>query len=125
MKEYIDKWEFYEDLKALQHDSQISFVAVENKLLRKEPVRFDWTANWIPLRMKEITPEDKELLNFEYDDSVTYMWDCPLPDDGEEVLLQTSTGIVMTEYSLEYGFEDYNYDELKAWMHKPDEYKGK
>lgn len=123
MKDYIDKWEFYEELKSIKHDTQISFAAVENKLLQKEPVKFDYMANWIPIKIKEITPEDKELLSFDYDDSSTHMWDCEMPDDGEEVLLQTSGGIFMTEYSLEYGFEDFMGDELKAWMHKPDKYE--
>jgi hypothetical protein len=122
MKDYIDKWGFYEELKSIKHDTQISFAAVENKLLKKEPVKFDYMANWIPIRIKEITSEDKKLLGFDYDDSSTYMWDCEMPDDGEEVLLQTSEGIFMTEYSQEYGFEDFMGDELKAWMHKPDEY---
>ena len=122
MKDYIDKWEFYEELKSIKHDTQISFAAVENKLLQKEPVKFDYMANWIPIKIKEITPEDKELLSFDYDDSSTHMWDCEMPDDGEEVLLQTNEGIFMTEYSQEYGFEDFMGDELKAWMHKPDKY---
>ena len=58
-----------------------------------------------------------------------YMFDCQLPEDGEEVLITTSTGEVTTTTFYDEGldgcyFEFYEDDgDVIAWIPKPKSYK--
>lgn len=77
---------------------------------------------WIPIETRELTEEEKE----EYPDA-TFMYDCKLPEDGEEVLVTTWSGDVSTDtFCRDDGcyFESYcDEGDVIAWMPKPKPYK--
>ena len=84
---------------------------------------------WIPVKTRKLTDaEEQDMLensNYFYN----YMFDCQLPEDGEEVLITTSTGEVTTTTFYDEGldgcyFEFYEDDgDVIAWMPKPKSYK--
>lgn len=81
-------------------------------------------SEWIPIKTKPLTEKEKEEMGTESD----YMYDCPLPDDGEEVEITTHLGdVTMDIFCRESGgcyFENYCDDgEVLAWRHKPEPYK--
>ena len=85
--------------------------------------------NWIPVRFRKCTQEEKEAFaevhgwNIE---DINEMWDCPLPDDGEDVLVTTIAGQVdKTTFYTDAGcyFEDYDDDYILAWCKIPKPYK--
>lgn len=83
---------------------------------------------WIPIEVRPLTDEEKEYYTeHEYPVDFMMMYDCPMPDDGQEVLITTSTGYVTTDtYYIDEGgyFENYcDEGDVKAWMPKPEPYK--
>lgn len=76
---------------------------------------------WIPIKIRELAEEEKE----EYPD-IDYMYDCQLPDDGEEVLVTTISGLVTldTFYRDDGCYFECYYDEgdVVAWMPLPRPY---
>lgn len=76
---------------------------------------------WIPIKTREMTDEEKE----RHPES-TFMWDCPLPDDAQDVLISTSWGDVKicTFCVDEYGsyFDEMDEDDVLAWMPLPEPY---
>lgn len=76
---------------------------------------------WIPVKTRELTAEEKE----EYPDS-TFMWDCPLPNDAQDVLITTSWGDVKicTFWIDDIGsyFDEMVEDDVLAWMPLPKKY---
>lgn len=77
---------------------------------------------WIPIKTRPLTEEEKE----EYPD-YSFMYDCQLPDDGEEVLVTTSCGyVVLDTFYRDDGcyFENYcDEGDIIAWQSKPKPYK--
>lgn len=81
------------------------------------------TGHWIPVKFRPLTDEEQE----EYPD-YCYMADCPMPDDGEEILVSTKYGRVEKD---ECGFDDgcyldSGYDwqtDIVAWMPLPKHYE--
>ena len=89
----------------------------------------EYEDGWIPVIVRPMTEEEKELypeLLFEGDGAI---YDCPLPDDGQEVFITSKNGSVdITTFYTDCGnyFEDYeDYDEVVAWkpLIMPDAYK--
>lgn len=83
---------------------------------------------WIPIEERPLTDEEKEYYtDLEYPVEFMRIYDCPMPDDGQEVLITTSTGYVTTDtYYIDEGgyFENYcDEGDVKAWMPKPEPYK--
>jgi len=85
---------------------------------------------WIPIKTRPMTEEEKEHF-FEYadsrcDDTYTIL-DCPLPDDGQEVILSVngyvSTDIFCRDSADGCYFESYDIDDVDAWMPFPEQYK--
>ena len=83
---------------------------------------------WIPIKVRKPTKEDIEAYSRDFDE-IEWVYDCRLPDDGEEVLITTGYGnIVITTFYRddEYGcyFDSYeDADDVKAWAHLPEPYK--
>lgn len=76
---------------------------------------------WIPIKFRETTDED----GFDKEEH-PIMLDCPLPDNGEEVLVTTKSGHVVedTFYDDDGAYlECYEWDEITAWMPLPEPYK--
>lgn len=77
---------------------------------------------WIEVKVRPLTKEEKE----EYCDEIEwyeFIYDCPLPDDGQDVLITTKYGNVeMTTFYTDCGnyFEQYeDGDDVLAWMPLP------
>ena len=81
-------------------------------------------SKWIPIKTKPLT-EKKEEMGTESPS----MYDCPLPDDGEEVEVTTYLGDVALDVFCRDSsggcyFEYYCDDgDVLAWRHKPEPYK--
>ena len=77
---------------------------------------------WIPVKTRELTAEEKE----EHPDSI-FMWDCPLPDIPQDVLITTKWGDVQlcTFCADDMGsyFDEVDWDFVLAWMPLPEPYK--
>lgn len=84
---------------------------------------------WIPIKTRPLTDKEKEeYADLGYgEDSINFMYDCPLPDDGQEVLVTTRYDEVNTDtFYRDDGcyFETYcDEDDVKAWMPLPEPYK--
>ena len=77
-------------------------------------------SKWIPVTYREATEEEREMYGFEI------MYDCELPEDGQEVLITSKYGIVdCTTYHDDYGsYFEYFYEVgmVIAWMPLPEPY---
>lgn len=84
---------------------------------------------WIPIKTRSLTEKEKEDFAEQgySEDSISFMYDCPLPEDGQEVLITTSCGDVRLDtFCRDDGcyFETYcDEDDVKAWMPMPKPYK--
>lgn len=74
---------------------------------------------WIKIVERELTAEERA----ECDEECTFMYDCALPDDGQDVLITTYRGeVVATTFYTDMGcyFEYYeDPGEVLAWMPFP------
>lgn len=83
---------------------------------------------WIELKLRPLTEEERDYYE-EHVDTICYdsdgaaMWDCELPEDGEEVLVTNGKWVdtdVFDHYdSWNCGFESFDADEITHWMRKP------
>lgn len=88
------------------------------------------TMEWIPVKLVELTEEEKAKIMLEdrgvvYDD-LDYTYACPLPDDGDSVLISTDYGIRLVNFVIDgdwHGFDGYDAEEVYAWMPLPDVFK--
>lgn len=84
---------------------------------------------WIPIKTRKLTDVEEQDMIENSNSYYTYMFDCLLPEDGEEVLVTTSTGEVTATTFYDEGldgcyFEYYEDDgDVIAWMPKPKSYK--
>lgn len=113
--DYVEEW-FDED------DKIRKALNMAIKALEQEP-------KWIPIKTRKLTDaEEQDMLensNYYY----TYMFDCRLPENGEEVLVTTYTGEVTTTTFYDEGIDGCSFefyegeDDVIAWMPKPKSYK--
>jgi len=84
---------------------------------------------WIPLKTRPMTEEETEHY-FEYtdmriDDTYTIL-DCPLPDDGQEVLISWGGMVCVDAFVRDNDgcyFEGVDIDDVDAWMPLPEPYE--
>ena len=97
------------------------FVGTINPEMVSLAIKALENSSWIPIKTRELTAEEKE----EHPDC-TFMWDCPLPDDAQDVLITTIWGDVkvctfciddMGSY-----FDEMDEDDVLAWMPLPKPY---
>lgn len=95
----------------------------------EKPNKSEIPTDWIPIKTRPMTEEEKEHF-FEYadrrcDDTYTIL-DCPLSDDGQEVILSVngyvSTDIFCRDSADGCYFESYDIDDVDAWMPFPEPY---
>ena len=73
---------------------------------------------WIEVKIRPLTEEEKEI----YEDGCEFIYDCELPDDGDEVLISNRYGVAFTNFYTDYGcyFENYEDEgDVLAWMPIP------
>lgn len=106
-----------------------------NEILRLAEKALD--SQWIPIRYRPLTEKERisfaEYFGVEYcDTSDEKVFDCPMPEDRQEILISTSWGVVEDvadndidgEGFIYYGLENNgDWDGVDAWMPKPEPYK--
>lgn len=86
---------------------------------------------WIPITFRQATDDEYKEFIRRFDDiprEECKVYDCRMPDDGQEVLVTTCGGYVCEDiFSADpdyYGFENCSDpDDAIAWMPKPKAYK--
>ena len=76
---------------------------------------------WIPITMRPI--EEDEKIDFP---DATFMFDCPMPENGEEILITSKYGVEFDTCYNDDGYyldSDRSWDEVLAWMPLPEAYK--
>lgn len=81
---------------------------------------------WIPLKTRPMTDEESTF----YKDWAEYgaeLFDCPLPDDGQEVLVSWGGNVCIDTFVKDDSdgcyFEGVEIDDVEAWMPLPEPYK--
>ena len=83
---------------------------------------------WIPVETRDMTEEEKKEMfeTWEYcTESDCWKYDCPLPEDGQEVLVSTKWGVSLDTFCVDEGcwFENHpDRGEVLAWMPLPEPY---
>ncbi len=88
---------------------------------------------WIPVTFRRMTKQEaqetKERLGIELLEDEKIMFNCPLPENNQEILVCNSWGHVWIdkcEYDPDYGYgleENGDWDGITAWMPLPAPYK--
>lgn len=81
---------------------------------------------WIPLKTRPMTEEEctyyRDLSEYEAE-----LFDCPLPDDGQEVLVSWGGNVCIDTFVHDDSdgcyFEGVEIDDVEAWMPLPEPYK--
>lgn len=93
---------------------------------------------WIPVKDRPMTTEERikfaEHYGIEYCDTADEkVLDCPMPEDGQEILVSSRWGVhtdvadndVDGEGFISYGLEENgDWEGINAWMPLPEPYKG-
>ena len=93
--------------------------------------------DWIPITTRPLTAEERESLLQYYGDDYEFTetddaFDCPMPEEGQEILISTSWGVSKDRCECDYtgdGMDLYaledngDWDGVKAWMPLPEPYK--
>ena len=120
--EYVDKLanriplKFLTDEEVKNYDE---FVKIVKDTLSKE--------KWIKVETRPMTEEEYEYYDPFYPIEDAFVYKCTLPEDGQEVLIQTKYGIALTTFYVEEGsyFENYEDEgDVIAWKPLPNEYEG-
>ena len=87
----------------------------------------EYKDGWIPVKTRPMTEEEKEYYSEFLFEGNGIIYECTLPDDGQEVLITSKFGSVdKTTFYTDCGnyFENYeDYDEVLAWQPLPLPYK--
>ena len=83
---------------------------------------------WIPITSRPMTEEEKEhyKIHPDYRDECR-IFNCKLPDDGQEVLISVYGGVEVDTFAKDGNdgcyFEGVDIDDVDAWMPLPEPYK--
>ena len=87
----------------------------------------EYNGGWIPVKTRPMTEEEKEYYSEYLFEGNGLIYECPLPEDGQEVLVTSKYGSVdKTTFCTDCGnyFENYeDYDEVIAWQPLPEPFK--
>lgn len=80
---------------------------------------------WIPLTKRPMTDEEREDYREWSDIKGAMIFDCPLPEDGQEVLVSYGGYVMVDTFCKDDGcyFEGVDIDDVQAWMPLPEPYK--
>lgn len=76
---------------------------------------------WIPIKTRPLTEEEKE----EYPD-YSFMYDCQMPEDGQQILISTKYGVEFDTCFADDGYyldSDRDWEDVYAWQPLPKPYK--
>ena len=109
-------------------DKEIPVYTGKAKQIVKE-VAEEYNGGWIPVKTRPMTDEEKEYYSEYHFEGNGMIYECSLPDDGQEVLITSKYGTVdKTTFYTDYGnyFENYeDYDDVIAWQPLPEPYQPK
>ena len=92
-----------------------------------QEVAEEYNGSWIAIKTRPMTEEEKEYYSEYLSEGNGMIYECPLPDDGQEVLITSKYGSVdKTTFYTDCGnyFENYeDYDEVIAWKLLPEPFK--
>lgn len=92
-----------------------------------QEVAEEYKGGWIAIKTRPMTEEEKEYYSEYLFEDNGLIYECPLPDDGQEVLITSKYGSVdKTTFYTDCGnyFENYeDYDEVIAWRPLPEPFK--
>lgn len=85
---------------------------------------------WTPVKMRPMDSEEREYwedqLGEKIEDEDAVMFDCPMPDDGQEILVSYRKWINMDKCEIDgglYGLEgNGDWEDVIAWMPSPEPY---
>lgn len=85
---------------------------------------------WIPVKMRPMDSEEREYwedqFGEELEDEDAVMFDCPMPEDGQEILVSYRKWISMDKCEIDggcYGLEgNGDWEDVIAWMPSPEPY---
>ena len=86
---------------------------------------------WIPVRMRPMDSEEREYWEEQFGEELAdedaVMFDCPMPEDGQEILVSYRKWISMDKCEIDggcYGLEgNGDWEDVVAWMPLPEPYK--
>ena len=106
-------------------DCSICVMDKAKKIVQE--VAEEYNGGWIPIKTRPMTEEEKEYYSEYLFEGNGLIYECPLPEDGQEVLVTSKYGSVdKTTFYTDCGnyFENYeDYDEVIAWQPLPEPYK--
>ena len=87
---------------------------------------------WIPVKMRPMDSEEREYWEDQFgvklEDEDAVMFDCPMPEDGQEILVSYRKWISMDKCEIDdgcYGLEgNGDWEDVIAWMPTPEPYEG-
>ena len=89
-----------------------------------EALQTDAVQGWIPFTRRPMTEEEQK-----YYPNCTFMFDCVLPDEGDEILVSNRRFVWMDTFCSDidgcYLDSNGNIDEDMAWMPLPEPYEPK
>ena len=103
---------------------KINFTKMAESFERTAKEKGMFVGWWIPLKTRPMTEEEKAC-HREWAEYGMEMFDCPLPDDGQEVLISYHGDVCVDTFVKDDGcyFEGVDIDEVEAWMPKPEPYR--
>lgn len=106
------------------YDDALNVLTEVRDKVRALPSVTPQQTSWIPIKTRPMTEEEKEEIGHEY----AFMYDCPLPEDGQEVLITDCYGNVeidtfYRDYEGFYFENNCDDGEVIAWMPKPEGHK--
>lgn len=77
---------------------------------------------WYKVKTRPLTEEEKRECIEQFGYEFRYMFDCEMPDDGDEILIATESGVDTDVCGIDEGYYLEGYNEWKnviAWAEMP------
>jgi len=110
------------------HDNNFLFASTEEdvKYATKLAIQeLEQEPKWIPMTTRPMTEEERKHYIEWSDVEGAMIFDCELPEDGQEVLVSSGDYVCLDTFCTDDGcyFEGVDIDDVEAWMSKPKPYK--
>ena len=114
-----------EECKCATEHRQLATWLKELKQLKEQMSHSENPNKWIPLIKRPMTEEEREEYEGMTGITETMILNCPLPEDGQEVLVSYGGCVCIDIFHDDDGcyFEDVEIDDVEAWMELPLPYK--
>lgn len=107
-------------------DTRCGYVQVVDRADIENAPPVTPTQSWIPIVTREPTEEEKEYYFEQNGEELCYMIDCPMPDNGQEVLVSVGSFVSEDVFNEDFwNFENCDIENVDAWMPLPQPYEEK